>query len=285
MHNASRFAEGPFLAVKCAGIPRDLIESELFGYVAGAFAGASKTGRLGKFELASGGTLFLDEIGDLPIDVQAKMLRVLQERTIVRVGGYQNIPISCRFIAATSRNLSLAAEQGGFRRDLLYRINVITLEVPALRDRIQDLPVLVEYFVEHWNAELGKAVRGVDPRLLAILSAYDWPGNVREVENVVERAMALAKGEWIRQEDVPGHLIGFPDYVDAQGQADSPVSVAQQHCEESLQRLYTEALRSENGNVLRAAQLLGMSRATFYRKLKKHGLSNDVAIMRLYCHI
>ena len=280
VHNASRFADGPFLAVNCAALPRDLIESELFGYNEGAFTGASKNGRLGKFELASGGTLFLDEIGDIPIDVQSKLLRVLQERTIVCVGGDRSIPINCRLIAATSRDLNRVNE-GKFRDDLLYRLNVITVDVPALRDRIEDLPRFVDRFVEHWNQSLGKGVKGVAPEVLEKLVAYEWPGNVRELENVIEHAMALAGGEWIGTADIPNQIRLNVSGSDAGADASGPVVLAQRNFEASVQRLYAEALRSENGDVPRAAQLLGMSRATFYRKLKKYEISDLVSEMRL----
>ena len=282
IHNASRFSDGPFLAVNCAAMPRDLIESELFGYVEGAFTGASRNGRLGKFELASGGSLFLDEIGDIPIDVQVKLLRVLQERTVVRVGGDRTIPINCRLIAATNRDLSRAVEEGSFRSDLLYRLNVITVEVPSLRDRVEDLPQFINRFIDQWNDSLGKAVKGVAPQVLDKLAAYEWPGNVREVENVVERAMALAKGEWIQAEDIPSHLLlNISSDGERPRELTGPVILAKQNYEASVQRLYAEALRSENGNVPRAAQVLGMSRATFYRKLKKYGLSDLVSQLRI----
>ncbi len=197
------------MAVNCAAIPRDLIESELFGYVEGAFTGASKKGRLGKFELASGGTLFLDEIGDVPADVQVKLLCVLQEKTIVRVGGDRTIPVNCRLIAATNRDLHEAVVEQKFRRDLLYRLNVITIEVPPLRQREGDLPLFVEQFVRVFAEHNGKLAEGVDEEVMECLLKYTWPGNVRELENALEHAVVVARGRWIRRQDLPMQLQGI----------------------------------------------------------------------------
>ena len=207
IHNASAFNEGPFLAVNCGAIPRDLIESELFGYVEGAFTGASKKGRLGKFELASGGTIFLDEIGELPKDVQVKLLRVLQEKSIVRVGADRTIPINCRLIAATNRSLMREVEEGRFRRDLLYRINVMKLEVPPLRERQGDISLLAERFMRTFAERNGKVVKQIAPDVLSRLLTYDWPGNVRELENALEHAIALVRDQTISLTDMPANVI------------------------------------------------------------------------------
>ena len=206
IHNASAYNEGPFLAVNCAALPRDLIESELFGYVEGAFTGASRKGRLGKFELASGGTLFLDEIGEMPLEVQAKLLRVLQEKTIVRVGGDRTIPIDCRIIAATNRDLRQAVSEQRFRRDLLYRLNVLTIEVPPLRERRGDIPLFIERFIAHFAERSNKVVDSVAPQVLKRLTNYRWPGNVRELENIIEHGVALTNKRQIQWEDLPAYL-------------------------------------------------------------------------------
>ena len=281
IHNISAFSEGPFLAVNCAAIPRDLIESELFGYVEGAFTGANKRGRLGKFELASGGTLFLDEVADIPLEVQVKLLRVLQEKTIVRVGGDRTIPINCRLIAATNRDLHQAVADQKFRQDLLYRLNVITIEVPRLRERQGDIPLFIDQFIQTLAERSGKAVEGMDGKVLSQLVKYEWPGNVRELENVVEYAVALAKGSLIQWEELPGHLQSGPARIGTRREeSEDAFEKARHDYEASMQRLYLEALRAGGGDVPTAAQLLGMSRATFYRRIKKFGLKEGVSKMR-----
>ena len=281
IHNASAFNEGPFLGVNCAAIPRDLIESELFGYVEGAFTGASKKGRLGKFELASGGTIFLDEIGDIPPEVQAKLLRVLQEKAIVRVGGDRTIPINCRLIAATNRNLNLAVAEQRFRRDLLYRLNVITIELPPLRERRGDIPLFVDRFMQAFSERNNKVVDGVAEGVMEHLVNYEWPGNVRELENAIEHVVAMVKGRRIDWEDLPSHLQIHPDEGMAIAEEDLPTfERANREYEVAMRQLFIEALRAEKGDILGAAQLLGMSRATLYRRLKKFGLQREISKMR-----
>ena len=285
IHNASAYNEGPFLAVNCAALPRDLIESELFGYVEGAFTGASKKGRLGKFELASGGTLFLDEIGEMPADVQVKLLRVLQEKAIVRVGGDRTIPINCRLIAATNRGLPKAVDEGRFRRDLLYRLNVITIEIPALNERREDIPLFIRRFVQMFAERNGKVIVGVDDLAIDRMSEFDWPGNVRELENAIEHAVALVQGRTITVADLPPHLqsaIENCGTIVDEGMTDLERARAQS--EESLRQLYIEALRAGKGDIQQAASLLGMSRATFYRRLRQHDLNREVAKLRYEYH-
>ncbi len=182
IHSASAFSDGPFLAVNCAALPLDLIESELFGYVEGAFTGASRKGRLGKFELASGGSLLLDEIGEIPPEVQVKLLRVLRGKAIVRVGGDRKIPVDCRVMAARNRNLHQAVAEGGFRQDLLYRLDVISIDLPPMRDRAGDLPLFIERFIRIHAERNHKVVEGIEPDALSLLTQYDWPVNVREVD-------------------------------------------------------------------------------------------------------
>lgn len=280
IHNASAFSEGPFLAVNCAAIPRDLIESELFGYVEGAFTGASKKGRLGRFELSSGGTLFLDEVGDIPLEVQVKLLRVLQEKTIVRVGGDRTIPINCRLISATNRDLHQAVVEHRFRRDLLYRLNVIALEVPPLRQRLGDIRLFVQRFVHTFAERNGKVVDGVADGVLEKLTGYDWPGNVRELENAVEHAVAMVKGRVIEWDDLPAHLRSTLS-GSAGGPAADDFESARQHYEAAIRQFYLEALRAEHGDILGAARRLGVSRATLYRRLRKLELQADVSRVRL----
>jgi sigma-54 dependent transcriptional regulator, acetoin dehydrogenase operon transcriptional activator AcoR len=281
IHNASAFNEGPFLAVNCAALPRDLIESELFGYVEGAFTGASKKGRLGKFELASGGTIFLDEIGEVPPEVQVKLLRVLQEKTIVRVGGDRTIPIDCRLIAATNRDLHSEVSEQRFRRDLLYRLNVITIEVPPLRERQDDIPLFIERFLHTFAERNGKIVSDVSADVVGELSRYSWPGNVRELENVIEHAVALVKDRIITREDLPLHLRQVMEMEDPEEESQSAFDRARKGYEEAVRHLYLEALRVEGGDVVRAAKMLGVSRATLYRRLKEHGLLGEVLVLRL----
>lgn len=278
IHNASAFADGPFLAVNSAALPRDLIESELFGYVEGAFTGASRKGRLGQFELASGGSLFLDEIGEIPPEVQVKLLRVLQEKAIVRVGGDRTIPVDCRLIAATNRNLHRAVAEGSFRQDLLYRLDVISIDLPPVRERTGDLPLFIERFIRIHAERNHKVVEGIQPEALSLLTGYDWPGNVREVENVVEHAVALARGRLIGIADLPESLRRSALGKEPPGTVG--LVEARRGYEKAQQQLYLEALKEGGGDVPRAAHLLGISRATLYRRLRKYGLTDEVPRVR-----
>jgi DNA-binding NtrC family response regulator len=194
IHNASRRSSSPFVKLNCAAIPAELLQSELFGHERGAFTGAMIR-RIGRFELANGGTMFLDEIGDLPLELQPKLLRVLQEREFERVGSNRPIPVDVRVLAATNRDLKAAVAAGTFRADLFYRLNVVPIEVPSLRERREDIAVLVEHLVERYGNKLAKRISAVDDRTMELLQAYDWPGNVRELQNVIERAVVLCDGE------------------------------------------------------------------------------------------
>ncbi|MCK6589238.1 MAG: sigma-54 dependent transcriptional regulator, partial [Polyangiaceae bacterium] len=209
LHENSSRRDRPFIKVNCAAIPKDLMESELFGYERGAFTGAvgSKPGR---FELASGGTLFLDEIGEIPNEMQVKLLRVLQESEFERVGGIKTIHVDVRLVAATNRDLKREIASGTFREDLYYRLNVVPIALPALRDRRSDIPHLIAYFIAKFNARLRKNVDGVDPEAMERLSAYGWPGNIRELENVIERAVLFADGSRIRLDDLADELRSAP---------------------------------------------------------------------------
>ncbi len=265
IHNLSPRADGPFIKVNCAALPETLLESELFGYREGAFTGARRGGREGKFELADGGTIFLDEVGEIPLAMQAKLLRVLQEREIERLGGTGPTAVDVRVIAATNRRLEGLVEQGLFRPDLLYRLNVITLDVPPLRARREDIPPLVASLVAKLSRGLGIGNREVDPHALGFLVAYDWPGNVRELENVLERALNLAEGARI----LPTHL---PLYVRRAGGRAEPLPLLRQVVEEAEAEHLRRALRVADGNAMGAARSVGIGKSTFYEKASRYGL-------------
>jgi len=265
IHLASARASEPFVAVNCAAIPENLIESELFGHVKGAFTGAVRD-REGKFELAEGGTLFLDEIGDLRVDLQAKILRSLQERTIDRVGGEKPVELDVRVIAATNRDLESEVRAGNFREDLYYRLSVVVLQMPPLRERKDDIPLLAEHFLKRFNP--GSAAR-LAPDALALLTAYGWPGNVRELENVMERASVLRRGETITRADLPEKLSRAAHDVKniiLNLPADG-ISL------EELERdLIVKALETHKGNQTRAAEFLRITRPTLIYRMEKYGL-------------
>lgn len=262
VHNESNRREGPFVALNCAALPRELIESELFGYEEGAFTGASRGGRPGKFELASGGTIFLDEIGDMPLDMQAKLLRVLQEHRVVRLGGSHYIDCDVRVIAATNKDLAREVEEGNFRRDLYYRLNVISILIPPLRQRGADLELLVERLTEKISRKLGHEVHVFAPGALQILRSYAWPGNVRELENVIERAVNMARGKEISAAEVLRLL---------KHQQAGPAAPAEPLAIEELEKqAIRRALQAVDGNISLAARLLKISRNTLYNKLKKY---------------
>jgi transcriptional regulator with PAS, ATPase and Fis domain len=269
IHAASPRLRRPFVPVDCSAIPRELLESELFGYAPGAFTGASREGKAGKFELAQGGTIFLDEIGEMPLEMQAKLLRVLQERQLIRVGGITPQPVTCAVIAATNRDLETLVAQGRFRRDLLYRLDVIRIEVPPIRDRPEDIPLLVAHYWERKSRELGRVAQ-LSAEALRVLEGYTWPGNVRELINVVERLLVGSVKPVIEPSDLPatvqteglGRLRRFPLFHLGTVVADAE------------RRTLERALRQAQGNRNKAAQLVGLSRASFYRKLKVYGLLN-----------
>jgi formate hydrogenlyase transcriptional activator len=209
IHRRSNRAERAFIAVNCAAIPPSLIASELFGFEKGAFTGATQR-RLGRFESANGGTIFLDEVGDLPPEIQIALLRVLQEREIERVGSNKPIPVDVRVLSATHRDLNALVAEGKFRQDLLYRLNVVPIKMPSLRDRAADVPLLVEYFIDRFGRKTGKKFRTIDKQTLKLFQAYSWPGNIRELQNVIERAVILSDGDtfsvddtWLKQEPPP----------------------------------------------------------------------------------
>lgn len=263
IHNASRCAKGPFVAVNCAAIPDNLLESELFGYEEGAFTGAAKGGRAGKFEIANKGTLFLDEIGELPIHLQPKLLRALQERKIQRVGSSRSIDIDIRIISATNRDLAAMMKTGEFREDLYYRLNVIPIRVPSLRERKEDILILSQYFLKMYRDMLEKReISGFDAGSSALFREYDWPGNVRELQNAVEYAVNKCRGTQITLEDIPSRI------REHFKPGTEPISLKQMEKEAILNAL-TWFGNTPAGKEA-AAEAMGISRATLYRKLKEY---------------
>jgi two-component system nitrogen regulation response regulator NtrX len=265
LHRLSHRAEQAFVDVNCAAIPRGLIESELFGHKKGSFTGASED-RKGKFELADGGTLFLDEIGDMSLEAQAKVLRVLQEQTFQKVGGQQAITVDVRVIAATNKNLEAEIAAGNFRSDLFYRLNVIPIDVPPLRARGNDIILLGEYFLRRFAAETGRPKKRLSAGAMSKLRAYSWPGNVRELRNVVERIAILTKGESIEPEDIQlGTRGSLPAEVDGK--------LTLREARDEFEKQYILArLREFAGNVSRTADALGVERSNLYRKLHAYGI-------------
>ncbi len=266
IHEHSPRRAGRFVALNCGAIPGEILEAELFGHERGAFTGAHQR-RIGKLEAASGGTLFLDEISELSADLQVKLLRVLEERTIVRVGGNDEIPVDFRLLAATNRDLDGEVGVGRFRRDLYYRLKVVTIALPPLRERADDIPLLVAHFVERFNAQLGRRVKGIAPQLLAALRSQPWPGNVRELRNVVENMVLFCQGEELTLADLP------PEYRQARGAGGtepaagwSPRPMAEIEREAIL-----KTLELTSGHRAKAAQLLDIGLRTLQRKLKEYG--------------
>ena len=272
LHHRSARAERPFVAVNCAAISRELVESELFGHEKGAFTGADAR-RIGRFEAAEGGTIFLDEIGDMPAATQAKVLRVLQERTLERVGGNAPVPIDVRVVAATHRDLEKQVDAGAFREDLYYRLKVIEAVLPPLRDRLEDLPALVGAFIERLAERLKRDPMTVAPDALAKLSNHPWPGNVRELRNVVEQAAVLATGDVITAADIS---FGARRARQAQVAAPTPgvaFSEAKKQAVEAWERAYLlTALRQNDGNISRTAEAIGMVRQSLQQKIQALGL-------------
>jgi two-component system NtrC family response regulator len=253
------------VAINCAAIPEGLIESELFGHVKGSFTGAVKD-KEGKFELADNGTLFLDEIVDLRIDLQAKILRALQEREVDRVGGAKPIPVDARVLAATNKDIDRAVKEGRFREDLYYRLSVITLRMPPLRERRDDVPLLVNHFLKKFNK--GPEAR-VDAEALSSLTSYGWPGNVRELENVIERASVLKRGDVITRVELPEKLI-----KEKRGVEDIIFNLPEEgiSLEDLEKSLIIKALEQHKGNQTRAAEYLGITRPTLIYRMEKYGL-------------
>jgi two-component system response regulator AtoC len=261
IHGLSSRREAGFIPLNCAAVPENLLESELFGHEKGAFTGAVQA-RQGKFELARGGTIFLDEIGEMPLALQAKLLRVLQERVFERVGGNREIKADVRVIAATNRNLQTEVAERRFREDLYYRLNVFPIDLPPLRERRDAIPPLADYFLRRFSQQIGKKLEGIDKEALNAMKTYDWPGNVRELQNVIERAVILATG-CIRLANLPGELF----------RSGTPEQQQSKDILESTEReIIQKALHKHGGNRRLAAEELGISRRTLQYKLKKYGL-------------
>ena len=267
IHFASPRAAGPLIRINCAALPETLLESELFGHEKGAFTGALAT-RKGRFELADEGTLFLDEIGDLPLHLQAKLLRVLQEREFERVGSSQSIRVNVRILSATHRDLEALLKAGQFREDLYYRLNVVTILLSPLRERRQDLPLLIDHFLRVFAEKNGKRIRGFTHEARETLLRYDYPGNVRELENLVERAVVLTRDEVISKDDLP-LMVQPPEAAEERG---GNLTAAVEGMERQMIR---EALARSGGVQTRAAEMLGISERALRYKLKKYGLTGD----------
>lgn len=279
IHHLSSRSGKPFIRLNCAAIPEEILESELFGYVGGAFTGSNRTGKQGKIEAADGGTLFLDEIGDMSFHMQAKLLRFLQEKEVERLGENKIRTVDVRVLAATNQNLRERIKNSQFREDLYYRLQVVQLDVPPLRRRMEDIDLLVDYFIEKFNRIFGKKVRMLQPEVLRILKKYHWPGNIRQLENVMERAFNMVEQDEIALEHVPGYLLEDLSPFGEQGPVRS-VSVGRPKTEGFLteakdeleRREIADALTKARGNKSEAARLLGITRMTLYLKLKKYGL-------------
>jgi two-component system response regulator HydG len=270
IHTNSSRASGPFIAVNCAAIPETLLESELFGYVRGAFTDARKD-RSGLFREADGGMLFLDEISELPMTLQSKLLRVLEDKEVRPLGANQGEKVDTRVLSASNRNLEDLVRSDKFRQDLYYRLNVIRIELPPLRYRYDDVPLLVQHFIEKFAAGAKRQVDGIGPEALAALKNYDWPGNIRELEHTIERAVLLGKGSRIELEDLPPNIV-----VDGQSSIILAQALTRQLTLRDLEREYVaKVLDATNGNKTEAAKILGVDRTTLYRKLEEYKLKDE----------
>jgi DNA-binding NtrC family response regulator len=298
VHGSSERAGKPFVAVNCGAIPENLVESILFGHEKGSFTGATDK-HLGKFQEANGGTLFLDEVGELPLDIQVKLLRALQEGEIDAVGGKRPIKVDVRIVSATNRDLSLAVKEGRFREDLYYRLNVFPIEAPGLRERKEDVPALVDAFVKRFNIEEGKSVVGATPETMAYLSAFEWPGNVRQLENAVYRAIVLADAPYLQPHDFPAisgvappvgpaesppPLTAMPS-APGQLMPDIPQSIPVRILDErghlrTLDEIEHDliqlAIEIYAGHMSEVARRLGIGRSTLYRKVREQGLEDVI---------
>lgn len=278
IHNRGLRRSGPFVAVNCGAIPRELIGSELFGYVEGAFTGARKGGRPGKFELASGGTLFLDEIGDMPLEQQVTLLRVLQDKKIVRIAGDKVIPVDVRIICATNKNLDEEVERGNFRRDLFYRLNVVSIRIPSLRERPDDIPLLFNYFKDKIATEWNVSFKVAGEEVMELLKQYNWAGNVRELQNIVERIMSTVEGDVITVEQMATILHGLNMNAKSSHHVKSDETVNRQNRKKvkalAEREQIINLLAKYGGNVSRVAREMEVSRNTLYRKMNDYSINN-----------
>lgn len=269
IHNNSNRRDNPFIAINCAAIPRDLVESELFGYEEGAFTGAKRGGRPGKLELAEGGTFFLDEIESMPLESQPKLLRVIESNQLMRIGGNKIITTDVRIISSTNQDLLLAVKKGNFREDLLYRINTVTVDIPPLRERKDDIPILTKYICNKIGRRINKNNIEIDKKVLEVLCEYNWPGNIRELENVLESAILLSKENIIKIDDIPESVKCFKTYnlsIEQIGKKDNFLVDIEKE-------VILKALKEAKGNISKASKVLGIDRSTLYRKMKRYELS------------
>ncbi|MBS4030565.1 MAG: sigma 54-interacting transcriptional regulator [Clostridiales bacterium] len=272
IHKVSRRRECPFIAINCGAIPPNLFESELFGYDGGAFTGADKKGKKGAFELADGGTLFLDEIGEMQYTMQVKLLRVLQENVFFRVGGAKEVKVNVRIVAATNKDLEKMVEEGVFRRDLYYRLNVVSMEIPPLRERKGDIPELVYEFINEYSQSHNKKVDDISSDLMAAFLKYNWPGNVRELRNIIERLVILTEGNLINKDYLPPLLLEKLKHKTARESQDILLDTATKNVEREI---IMKTLRDVRGNKTKAAQVLGIPRSTLYYRLHTLGLLGE----------
>jgi len=290
-HHSLR-ADQPFLPINCAAIPDTLLESELFGHEKGAFTGAL-TRRIGKLEQCRGGTIFLDEIGDMSLPTQAKLLRILQEKTFERLGGMETLKVDVRFVVATNKDLEAAIVSGQFREDLYYRLNVVSITVPPLRERREDIPELVSYFLKRFNRELKKTATGISPGAMTEILAYGWPGNVRQLENVLKRALVLCQGQWVLEDQLVfekgWEKTGTEEPLDKKPLEDlldilfeelsKPAAAQDMDMISTIEKgLMVRALQKTRGNQIQAAQILGMNRSTLRGKMDKYHIKKDVTV-------
>ncbi|PLR83847.1 sigma-54-dependent Fis family transcriptional regulator [Bacillus sp. V33-4] len=265
IHNESSRRQNPFLAINCGGIPRDLLGSELFGYVEGAFTGARKGGSAGKFELADGGTLFLDEIGEMSLEMQVLLLRVLQNREVVRIGGFKVVPVNVRIIAATNKNLKQEVQKGNFREDLYFRLNVMPITMTSLRERKDDIPLLVHHFSSQLAYGLQKSIPAIRNEVMDLLTKYQWPGNVRELQNILERAIVKSSGRDLTADLFPEEITGLHSLPE------NPRLLLPRKDELKKQALM-DSITKYNGNFSKAAKYLGISRSTLYRQMERYNI-------------
>ncbi len=272
IHYHGQRRDKPLVAINCGAIPINLLESEFFGYEKGAFTDA-KERKIGKFEHADGGTLFLDEVGELPLDAQVKLLRVLDERKINRIGGRESIPIDVRFIAATNKDLQEEVKKGTFRLDLFYRLNIFTITVPPVRERKEDIPLLVEHFIDKYNKQLGLKIKSISKSAMSNLQDYNLPGNVRDLENAVQSAMIVAQDEVIQSEDLPLRIRGYPELTDETDLKKTGLEEYTKQLSMKIEKeLIIKALEKCHNNRTNTANLLKISRKTLFNKMKNYGL-------------
>jgi len=280
IHRNSPRVKKPFVKINCAAIPATLIESELFGYERGAFTGAV-TSKPGRFELANEGTLFLDEVAEMPLEMQVKLLRVLQEQEFERVGGINSINVDVRIIAATNRDLESEVKTGRFRDDLYYRLNVVPIRLPALRERKDDIDLLVKFFLQQFNVKLAKAVTSIEPIVLDALRDFPWPGNIRQLENVLERMVLMSDDSLLRVADLPEDIaqqanLVIPAAVSSTSESASFKEIVRKQTQHLERELIEKALEETNGNITRAAEKLGLSRKGLQLKMKELGLKRPI---------